>query len=68
MSVLVGKPAMAGGGPVAPPMLAATAALLVAELQPTGNATDEFEIPDPTGLVVECDGDWPYEETRFGAE
>jgi hypothetical protein len=39
--------------------------LLVAELQPSGNASDEFQIPEPTGLEVECAGDWPYEETRF---
>lgn len=65
VSVLVGKPDTGAGKKVEPPTVAAAAALLVAELQPSGNASDEFQIPEPTGLEVECAGDWPYEETRF---
>lgn len=65
VSVLVGKPEVPDSGASAGAFAAtAAAALLVAELQPSGNL-DDARTESTAGLEVECAGDWPYEETRF---
>jgi hypothetical protein len=66
VSVMVGTIDRQGATPEPARNASAAAALLVAELQPSGNAVDATAVP-PAGLEVECAGDWPYEESRFAS-
>jgi hypothetical protein len=67
VGVLVGRPTVASPA-VAPATVAAAAALLVSELQPSGNGAElERGIEPAHDLAIECSGDWPYEETHFTA-
>ena len=67
VSVLVGKPDTVSGEPIAARTLSDAAALLVAELQPSGNAPEADTAAPAAGFQVECAGDWPYEESSFVA-
>jgi hypothetical protein len=65
VSVLVGTPTSPDGDTIGAATVTATAALLVADLLPTGNG-DTADAP-AVGLEIACDGDWPYEESQFGS-
>ena len=66
VSVLVGTPTSPDGDTIEAATVTAAAALLVADLLPTGNAETE-ESAAAVGLEVACDGDWPYENTQFSS-
>jgi len=45
--------------------LSGIAALLVRRVQPTGNSETSRRYVSSAGLVVQCRGDWPYDQLRY---
>ena len=69
VGVLIGIPRQDAAARKDTVLLHEMTALLVTELDPSGNTGDEVGtgVTIRAGLEVECTGDWPYEETVFVA-